>query len=91
MSPIKRYQVYLDSRSVGVLDEVSELLPITRSWVIREAVDQVAGRMGSMLAKVKPVNSSDYLWLDKMVGSLDSKKKFKLSASERVDDIYYDK
>ena len=91
MNTIKRYQVYLDSRSVRILDEASELVPITRSLMIREIVDAGADRAKNVLAMFKPAKSRDYSWLDRMVGTISSKNKFKRSASERVDDIYYDK
>ncbi|TSC85298.1 MAG: hypothetical protein G01um101416_964 [Microgenomates group bacterium Gr01-1014_16] len=91
MGATARYQVYLDPRSVGILDEASGLLPVTRSQIMREAIDAAAGRVGNLLAMFKPVNSNNYSWMDKMVGSISSGRKFKKSASERVDDIYYDK
>lgn len=91
MSAVQRYQVYLDPRSVSILDEASGLIPITRSQIIREAIDAAAGRVSNVLAMFKPVSSSDYSWMDKMVGTLRYKKKKTINMSERVDDIYYDK
>lgn len=91
MNTIKRYQVYLDSRSVRALDEASDIIPMSRSLIIREMVDAGASRVGNLLAAFKPMSSDDYSWLDKMVGTLSSKGKFKTRATERVDDIYYDK
>ena len=91
MKAVARYQVYLDPRSVGILDEASDIIPVSRSLMIREMVDAGASRMVNLLASFKTVSSDDYSWLDKMVGSISSKRKFKTSASDRVDDIYYDK
>lgn len=83
--------MYLDPRSVGILDEASGLLPVTRSRIIQEAIDAAAGRVGNLLAMFKPVRSNDYTWIEKMIGTLRYKGKRKVNMTSRVDDIYYDR
>ncbi|MBI2587200.1 hypothetical protein HYW29_00075 [Candidatus Amesbacteria bacterium] len=89
MSTIKRYQVYLDSRSVGILDESAGLLPFTRSWVVREAVDAAAGRLGNLLAGFIKPDKAGYSELEKLIGSVRVKGKRQVNLSEKVDEIYY--
>ena len=91
MSVSARYQVYLDPRSVAILDEASELLPVTRSQIIREAIDAAAGRVSNLLALLKPVSFDDYSWIDKMTGSLIYKDGKTVNMTERVDSVYHDK
>ena len=87
----KRYQVYLDPRSVSVLDEMSQAASINRSQIIREVSDAAANRIGNLLAAIKPQKSGNYSWMQEMVGSITLKNKKIINVSERVDDIYYDK
>lgn len=87
----KRYQVYLNPHSVGILDEAAEIGSLTRSHWIREAVNGATARVGNLLAVLKPVKKEDYSWLDEMVGSLRAKGGKTVNISQRVDDIYYDK
>jgi len=47
---MKRYQIYLDPRSVGIFDEASEISDFTRSRLIKEAIDGAASRIGNILA-----------------------------------------
>lgn len=58
---MKRYQVYLNPQSVSVLDELSKVSDLTRSQLIREAVEGAAARVGNLLALFKAPNSADYL------------------------------
>ena len=87
---MKRYQVYLHPRSVGILDEVAEISPFNRSELIREAIDAVANRFGNLLAVFKPLKKTDYSWWDEMAGSITVGDKNKtVHISENVDEIYY--
>lgn len=87
----KRYQVYLNPHSVGILDEAAELSGFSRSQFIREAIDAAASRFGNLLATIRSPKTADYSWLDEMTGVLKVEGKETVNISERVDDIYYDK
>ena len=39
---MKRYQIYLNPQSVTILDEIQKLSNITRSKIIRDAIDKIA-------------------------------------------------
>ena len=86
---VKRYQVYLNPSSVETLDEVADLIDITRSQLIREAIDAAATRIGSLLAGIKPPRSERYSWLNNLIGSVSVKGKKMVNLSEKVDEIYY--
>ena len=86
---MRRYQVYLDPHSVGILDEAAEISSFSRSQIIREAVDAVSARFSNLLAAFKPVKAREYTWLDRMVGSVKIKDKKTVNISENVDKIYY--
>ena len=86
---MKRYQVYLDPQNVRVLDEISELSDFSRSTLIQELVDAAANRAGNLLATLTPPKLKVYSELDKIVGSIEIKKKKVVNLSENVDEIYY--
>lgn len=86
---MKRYQVYLDPHSVGILDEAAEISSFSRSQIIREAIDAVSARFSNLLAAFKPPKARDYKWLDDMVGSIKIKGKKTIRISENIDEIYY--
>lgn len=86
---LKRYQVYLDPHSINTLDEVSEIVPLTRSRLLREAISAAASRVGNLLAIYKPPKKNDYSWLDGLIGSITIKGKKTVNLSENVDEIYY--
>ena len=86
---MKRYQVYLNAQSVSILDEVTEISPISRSKLIQAAIDGAASRIGNLLAAVKPPKAQDYSIWDKMAGSIKIPGKKNVNFSERKDDLYY--
>ncbi|MBI4067244.1 hypothetical protein HY407_02580 [Candidatus Gottesmanbacteria bacterium] len=86
---MKRYQVYLNSQSVNILDEATEISQFTRAQLIREAIDGAASRLGNILAGLKPPKARDYDWLNKLVGSIKIRGKKKTNISQNVDEIYY--
>ncbi|OGF99901.1 hypothetical protein A3D78_02190 [Candidatus Gottesmanbacteria bacterium RIFCSPHIGHO2_02_FULL_39_14] len=85
---MKRYQLYLDPRSVKVIDEVTEISDFTRSQLIRETIDAAATRLGNILAAIKPVRSREYSMWEKMIGAIKIKGKKKVNLSESIDEIY---
>ncbi len=78
----------MEPQSVKILDEASKLIGFTRSEVIREAVDGASSRVGKMLSLNSRKIPSDYLWLEKIIGSVSTGRK-KVNLSENVDEIYY--
>lgn len=85
---MKRYQLYLNPHSVGVLDEASELSIFSRSEIIRQAIDAVSARFGNLLAAFIPPRSRDYSVWDEVIGSIDVKGEKTVRLSENVDEIY---
>jgi hypothetical protein len=47
---MRRYQIYLDPQSVSVIDDVADALNISRSQVVRDAVEAVASRYREVIA-----------------------------------------
>lgn len=83
---MKRYQVYLNPHSVSVLDGVKELSNISRSKLIREAIDRVAEQIAAIFA---PENKTQKIrYFDKLCGFIDLKTKEKTHFAENVDEIY---
>jgi len=83
---MKRYQVYLNPHSVYTLDEFNKISDISRSKLIRAAIDRVAEQLVAMFAPAKKVQKTRYL--DKLCGFIDLKSKEKTHFAENVDEIY---
>lgn len=83
---MERFQIYLKQNSVDTLDEVAKLIGVSRSHLIREAVDGAVDRIGNVLATVVPIEKSKYQNLNSLIGI--TKTKNKTTLSENVDDIY---
>lgn len=69
-----RYQIYLDSGSVAVIDETQEFTGISRSKIIRDLVDRYAHNM----LKIFSVTHTPKLKtssLENLIGIIDSGKK----------------
>ena len=87
---MKRYQVYLDPHSVGILDDVASMSrEFPRSRLIREAIEAAGDRVVNLVAAIAKPKVNNYSELDKMVGSITIKGKKKVHLSENVDEIYY--
>lgn len=84
---MERFQIYLQQNSVNTLDEVAKLIGVSRSLLIREAIDGAVDRIGNILATIVPIEKSKYQNLNSLIGS--TKTKNKTNLSENVDDIYY--
>lgn len=86
MYKMKRYQVYLNPHSVAILDEIQKLSNITRSKIIRDAVDKIATQVIASIP-IKGPRKKSYI-MDELVGFIDLKSKKKTNYAEHVDDIY---
>lgn len=69
---MKRYQVYLNSSSVSVLDEFEKYTSISRSKLIREAIDRLAQNLSKTFAD-KNIEPQDKLILDSLIGLISAK------------------
>ena len=84
---MKRYQVYLNSKSVSVLDDFEKETNISRSAIIRMAINTLAQN----LIKLSPSTLNKKGDLDEIIGIIKTKSKLTTDSSERVDNIYYNK
>lgn len=86
---MKRYQVYLNQQSVATIDEIANLKGISRSKIIREAVDAAADRISNLLANLKPTPPTKYSAFNQLIDSIRLKDRERIKLSENIDDIYY--
>lgn len=84
---MKRYQVYLHPHSVTILDDFEKISSISRSKLIREAVDRLADQICLVFAK-KENKLPKMTYFDQLAGSIDLKTKKKTNFAQTVDDIY---
>ena len=83
---MKRYQVYLNQGSVAVLDDFQKISNISRSKIIRQAIDRVAEQLVSVV-EVGRSNKKEYV-LDSLAGFVDLKTNKKTNFAQNVDEIY---
>lgn len=69
---MKRYQVYLNSNSVSVLDEFEKYTSVSRSKLIREAIDRLAQNLAKSFAD-KNIEPQDKFILDSLIGQINVK------------------
>ena len=69
---MKRVQLYLNSRSVSLLDEFAKLIPWGRSKIIRAAIDQLAENLGKLMT-MKNLPSDKKFILDGLIGAIHKK------------------
>lgn len=84
---MKRYQVYLNSHSVSILDEFEKFSNISRSKVIRQVIDRVAEQLAAVVSE-KRLKKKEYI-LDSLEGFVDLKTDKKTNFSQNVDEIYF--
>lgn len=83
---MKRYQIYLHPQSVEIIDRFQKETDMTRSAVIRLAVDALAHNL-AMVLTTKEVDTVPG-GLDEIVGLLTPKDQKTTNLAERVDEIY---
>ena len=87
---MKRCQVYLNHQSIKTIDELSGLnKDLSRSEIIRQAVDAAAGRIGQLLAEMKVETTANYAVFDDLIDSVEIKTSKQVKVSQDVDKIYY--
>lgn len=84
---MKRYQVYLNPHSVSILDEMEKYTNISRSKIIREAIDRLAQNLSRVFAS-KAEAPKEKLVLDSLVGFINIKGQKHTNYASR-DDIAY--
>ena len=71
---MKRYQVYLNQNSVSVLDDFEKYSNISRSKLIREAIDRLAQNLSRVFVE-KNIEPEDKSALDSLVGFINVKSQ----------------
>ena len=66
---MKRYQVYLNPNTVSVLDEFEKYTSVSRSKLIREAIDRLALNLAKTFAAQK-IAPNDKFILDSLIGQI---------------------
>jgi len=83
---MRRYQVYLNQNSVAVLDDFEQVAGLSRSKLIREAIDRLAEQLLSVVS-IKTISQKRYV-LDNLAGFVDLKTAQKTNFAQKVDEIY---
>lgn len=83
---MKRYQVYLNQNSVSVLDDFEKISNISRSKVIRQAIDRLAEQLAHAVDDKS--QKKEYV-LDSLNGFVDLKTNKKTNFAQEVDEIYF--
>lgn len=84
---MRRYQVYLNPNSVAVLDDFEKISGVSRSKIIREAIDRLAQQLLSIVLVKTETGQKRYL-LDELAGFIDLKTSKKTNFAGKVDEIY---
>lgn len=81
---MNRYQIYLNPKSVDVLDNLARLTNISRSRIIRDVIDKMAKEYERLLTKTEASRMKNNPLL-KMAGFAKGPNK---DLSRNVDEIY---
>lgn len=84
---MKRYQVYLNQNSVSVLDDFEKISNISRSKIIRQAIDRLAEQLVRVVDG-RRLQKKEYI-LDSLNGFVDLKINKKTNFAQEVDGIYF--
>ncbi len=84
---MKRYQVYLDPSSVTILDEFEKYTSISRSKLIREAIDRLAQNLSKVFAD-KNIAPKEKLLLDSLIGIINLKNQKQTTYALQDDSVY---
>jgi len=84
---MKRYQVYLDPHSVSILDDFENYTNISRSKLIREAIDRLAQNLARVFV-AKNEQPREKLILDSLVGFINIKGLKQTNYALKDDKVY---
>ncbi|MDO8573582.1 MAG: hypothetical protein Q7R77_02430 [Candidatus Daviesbacteria bacterium] len=84
---MRRYQVYLDPHSVSILDEFEKYANISRSKLIREAIDRLAQNLSRVFVE-KNEAPRETITLDSLVGFINVADKKQTNYASRNDSAY---
>lgn len=85
---MKRYQVYLNQNSVAILDDFERYTNISRSRLIRAAIDRLAENLTRVFV-AKDISPKDKYVFDSLIGCLSFKNRKKTNLASQVDDLYF--
>ena len=84
---MKRYQVYLNPHSVSILDDFEKNANISRSKLIREAIDRLAQNLAHVFV-AKNVPPKEKTTLDSLVGFIKLKGQKQTNYALKNDRAY---
>lgn len=84
---MKRYQVYLNPKSVSILDEFEKYSSISRSKLIREAIDRLAQNLSKVFVD-KEVVANKKMVLDSLIGIITDQNLKETNYAVNDDSIY---
>lgn len=84
---MKRYQVYLNPGSVAILDDFEKISDISRSKLIREAIDRYVNQLVKVFAK-RNDSPPKLTYLDQLEGAIDLKTSKPTNYALDDDEIY---
>ena len=84
---MKRYQLYLNPHSVSILDDFGKHTDLSRSNLIRLAIESVAHNLIKVFTATKTPPKDRYI-LDSLVGAIKLKGSKKTNLAQDIDEIY---
>jgi len=84
---MKRYQVYLNPHSVSILDDFEKYANISRSKLIREAIDRLAQNLSRVFVE-KDKAPKEKITLDSLVGFINVAGQKQTNYALRDDNVY---
>jgi len=84
---MKRYQVYLNPNSISVIDEFEKYTSISRSQLIREAIDRLAQNLSKVFVD-KNIFPDKKIILDTLVGVITLKESQQTNFASKDDRAY---
>lgn len=86
---MRRYQVYLNPYSISVLDDLEEIIGISRSKQLRLVINRVAEELASILRAKEASQNKKWFLLDELAGFIDLKTDKKTNFTEDIDEVVY--
>jgi hypothetical protein len=84
---MQRYQVYLNKDAISILDDFQKYANISRSKLIREAIDRLAENLTKIFT-ARNIATKKILILDKLVGLINLKKEKETNFALKDDNSY---